>query len=237
MNARISRAAGAGFAALFKSLKALRPDRPIHPAGVALTGTIERYPGTTDSGIGWIDSPGNDPVEARLSRSIGTPARWPDILGLAIRIHRDTGPADLLLASTGTSRAGRWFLAPHRKTSSFTSLMPYKGTHGPLLLATLPEPAGPRLPATPEAFQQALGTGTWTLGLYHATPAGPWTRFGTLTLATAPHTADTRTRYDPTTHPLPGARTYNWAANMRAPAYATARTPAPNPTHRHRNDP
>src|SRR5450830_397936 len=116
MKAMISRAAGTGLAALFKSLKAFRPDRPIHPAGVALTGTIERSPGTTGSGIGWIDSPGSATVEARLSRSLGTPPRWPDILGLAIRIHTDTRPADLLLASTGTSRASRWLLTPHRHT-------------------------------------------------------------------------------------------------------------------------
>lgn len=235
MKESVSRAAGAGFAALFKSLKTLRPDRPIHPTGVALTGTIERSPGA-GSGIAWIDSPGSDAVEARLSRSLGTPSGWPDILGLAIRTVTDTGPADLVLASTGMSRTGRWFLAPHRSTSSFASLMPYKGPNGPVLLAVLPEPTGPRLPATPEAFRQALGTGIWVLGLYHATPTGPWTRFGTLTLAADPDTADTRTRYDPTIHPLPGAGTYRWAANLRAPAYATARMPTRIRNNHHRKN-
>jgi hypothetical protein len=231
MKASVSRAAGAGFAALFKSLKALRPDRPIHPTGAALTGTIERSPGSNGSGIAWTDSPGSDAVEARLSRSLGTPAGWPDILGLAIRVPTDSGPADLLLASTGMSPAGRWFLLPRRDAGpgTFTSLMPYKGTNGAVLLAALPEPSGQRLPATPEAFRKALGTGTWILGLYHATPTGPWTRFGTLTLATDPNIDDTRTRYDPTAHPLPGAGTYQWAANLRAPAYATARRTRPHP--------
>ncbi|MDP9998378.1 hypothetical protein [Pseudarthrobacter sulfonivorans] len=225
MKASVSRAAGAGFAALFKGLKTVRPDRPIHPSGVALTGTIKRSTSTTSSGIPWIDSPGSDAVEGRMSRSLGAPRRWPDILGLALSIHTDTGPAHLLLASTGASRAGRWLLLPRRDagTSAFTSLMPYKGTNGPVLLAALPEPTGPRLPAMPLAFRQALGAGNWTLGLYYATLTGPWIRFGTLTLAAEPKTNDTRTRFDPAAHPLPGAGTYRWASNLRAPAYATAR--------------
>ena len=229
MKESVSRAAGAGFATLFKALKALRPDRPIHPTGLALSGTIERSTSPTTSGIAWIDSLGSNAVEGRLSRSLGTPATWPDILGLALRIRTDTGPSDILLASTGTSRAGRWLLLPRRKAGpcAFTSLMPYKGTKGPVLLAALPEPKGPRLPAQPLAFRQALGGGNWNLGLHHATLTGPWTRFGTLTLAAEPTTDDTSTRFDPTTHPLPGAGTYQWASNLRSPAYATARTKKP----------
>ena len=160
MKTTLSGAAGVAFAALFKVLKTLRPDRPIHPAGVALTGTIERSPGTTGSGIRWIDSPGSEAVTARLSRSIGTPPEWPDILGLAIRITTETGHADLLLASTGMSRAGRWFLTPHRtaSTSAFTSLMPYKGTNGPVLLAARPASTTPRLPSSPQAFRKTRAT-------------------------------------------------------------------------------
>ncbi len=91
MNEPISGAAGLVFAAGFKALKVLRPDRPIHPVGVALTGTIERHPGAGKSGIAWADTAGSDAVTARLSRSIGTPPGWPDILGLALRISTDGG--------------------------------------------------------------------------------------------------------------------------------------------------
>ncbi|MBG0741088.1 hypothetical protein IV500_17075 [Paeniglutamicibacter antarcticus] len=232
MKPSISGAAGLGFAALFRGVKALRPDRPIHPAGVALTGTVERSPTSTGSGIRWIDSPGTGAVTGRLSRSLGTPPGCPDILGLALRITTATGHFDLLLASTGMSRAGRWLLLPrrHAGTSAFSSLMPFKGTNGPVLLAAHADGTGMRLPASPEVFQKALGAGTWILGLYHGTPTGPWTRFGTLSLATDPEITDTKTRFDPTTHPLPGAGTYNWATNLRAPAYTTARIP---PTHPH----
>ena len=229
MNEPFSGAAGTAFAAAFKALKMLRPDRPIHPTGVALTGTIDRQPGAGSSGIAWVDSPGSDAVSARLSRSIGTPAGWPDILGLALRISTEAGPADVLLASTGMSRPGRLILTAHRHASNskLTSLMPYKGSAGPVLLAAFPERAGRSLPATPEAFRRALDTASWTLGLYHARPAGRWIRFGTLALTLDPATADLPTRFDPLENSLPGAGTYGWTRRLRKPSYEVARQPAP----------
>ena len=229
MKATFSGVAGLAFAAIFKSIKVLRPDRPIHPTGVALIGAIERRPGSAESGISWIDSPGNDKVNARLSRSLGVPSGWPDILGLALRITTETGPADVLLASTGVSRPGRLMLTAHRyaSNSTLTSLMPYKGSTGPVLLAARPEHTGKGLPATPVAFRQALATATWNLGLYHARPTGRWIRFGTLVLALDPGNTDTPTRFDPLRHPLPGADSYDWAYRLRQPSYEAARRPVP----------
>ena len=227
MRATISGTAGKAFAAGFTLLKVFRPDRPIHPAGVALVGTVERRPGAA-SGIAWVDSPGSSAVLARFSKSIGTPSGWPDILGLAVRISTDTGPADILLASTPMPWPGRLLLTARRyaHNGTFSSLMPYRGTHGPVLLAARAEPAGPRLPATPDAFRQALGAKAWTLGLYSARPTGPWTRFGTLTLSLAQDNKDTPTRFDPLNNVLPGAGTYAWASRLRRPSYSAARTPA-----------
>jgi hypothetical protein len=229
MKESLSGAAGLAFAAAFKALKVVRPDRPIHPAGVALTGTIERRPGGAGSGILWIDSAGTDAVSARLSRSLGTPSGWPDIIGLALRITTETGSADVLLASTGMSWPGRLMLTAHRYASSskLTSLMPYKGFRGPVLLAACPEVGGKDLPATPDAFRQALATGTWTLGLYYARPMGHWIRFGTLVLTLDSEKADLSTRFDPLSNTLPGAGTYGWAGRLREPSYEAARRPGP----------
>jgi len=225
MRATFSGAAGQAFAGAFRLVKVLRPDRPIHPSGVALAGTIEKRPGAA-SGISWIDSPGSDAVSARLSKSIGTPPGWPDILGLALRIATEPGPADVLLASTPLSWPGRLLLTAHRDAGerSFSSLMPSKGARGPVLLAARAEPTGQRLPATPDAFRRALDGGTWTLGLFYARPTGPWTRFGTLTLSLA-QDEDTAARFDPLDHVLPGARTYRWAGRLRRPSYSAARKP------------
>lgn len=231
MTISFSGAAGQALAAAFKALKALRPNRPIHPTGVALTGTIERRPGCVESGILWIDSPGPAAVSARLSRSIGMPSGWPDILGLALRVTTESGPADILLASTAMSWPGRLMLTAHRyaSNSKLTSLMPYKGSAGPVLLAARPEATGRGLSATPEAFRESLAAGAWTLGLYHARPTGPWVRFGTLLLTLDPEQTDLNTRFDPLRRPLPGAGTYGWAAQLRAPSYQAARQRRPQP--------
>lgn len=225
MKASFSSSAGLALAAVFRTMKILRPDRPIHPSGVALAGTIDRQPGSTASGIRWVDSPGRDRVAGRFSRSIGTPSGWPDILGLALRIETETGPADVLLASTPMAWPGRFLLTAHRKagSSAYTSVMPYKGAGGPVLLAARSGAAGPPLPATPDAFRQALDNRAWVLELYHAKPAGRWTRFGTLALTLAPGPGDTAVRFDPVLHPLPGAEAYNWARQLREPSYAAAR--------------
>lgn len=224
-----SGAAGQALAAAFKALKVFRPDRPIHPTGVALIGSIEKTRGCVGSGILWVDSPGPAAVSARLSRSLGMPSAWPDILGLALRITTEAGPADILLASTAMSWPGRLLLTFHRyaSNSKLTSLMPYKGTRGPVLLAARPEVTGKGIPATPDAFRRALATNTWTLGLYHARPTGPWTRFGTLFLSLDPGKADLNTRFDPLRNRLPGAGTYNWAGKLREPSYEAARQPLP----------
>lgn len=224
MTERVSRAAGRGFAAIFAALKVVRHKRPIHTQGVSLTGTIERF-GDTDSGLSWIDTPGIVPLHARLSRSVGLPKSWPDIIGLALRISDDGGSFDILLASTGMSRVGRFLLLPQKMASSarLTSLMPYRGDRGPVLLAarTL-EPADP-LPSGPETFRPALGARGWQLALYFASPSGKWKRFGTLSLRTDAARVDTDLRFDPVLNPLPGAGIYGWTSRLRVPSYATAR--------------
>ena len=228
----ISAVGGHVFALIFRTLKKVRPDRPIHPDGVALVGTLERYGHDLASGISWVDSPGTDHVTARLSRSLGLPDALPDILGLAVRIPKGEGHADVLLASTGASRAGRFILTLHRSPTAavFTTLMPYKGEAGPVLLAarTLQAPALPL--AAPGPFRRALGENLWALGFYYSRPGGTWTQFATLTLGIAPGLADTATRYDPVLNPLSGSGTYRWARRLREPSYTAARRPPKTPS-------
>lgn len=225
---QISTTAGRGFALLFRGIKALRPERPIHPEGVSLTGSVDKLPPTQRSGISWVDTPGQVQVQARLSRSIGLPGPLPDIVGLALRIPAGTASFDVLLASTGMSGASRFILIPHRSASeaAFTTLMPYQGSRGPVLLAARPLDSAPRLPAKPEDFRQALGDRVWTLGLYHSALRGDWIRFATLSLTLDPNQQDTDRRFDPLLHPLPGAGIYRWTRTLREPSYTTARKPS-----------
>ncbi|MGX9900097.1 SRPBCC family protein [Arthrobacter sp. SA17] len=237
--------AGLGFALIFKALKVVRPERPIHPKGTLLTGELIRDGlGNADnpqhsepSGVPWIDVPGRHAVTARYSRSIGLPAPLPDILGLALRLEDDGGPEDVLFATTGWSWPARFALLPRRDPikATFTTLMPYKGARGPVLLGLTKESSRTALQGTASLETQPLAD-DWVLAMHYARPSGPWIRFGTLTLRPAPDAGDTGLRFDPVLNPLKNAGTYAWTRRLRAPAYGTARQPnAHKPTNREPN--
>lgn len=221
----ITETAGSTFAAMFRVLKLARPDRPIHPEGIGLAGTLTRTgnPGEP-SGLDWLDTPGTDAVESRFSRSAGLPQRLPDILGLALRVTPSGaaaagGPADVLFASTGWRLPGRFLLQPKLDAASatLTTLMPYRGRNGPVLL-------GLRTKQLPEG---SLSAGEWVLELYWAKPTGPWRRCGELSLRAAREPRDTPLRFDPLKNQPPGARTYAWTRRLRERSYLAAQRPAP----------
>lgn len=222
--APIAHGIGSVLRVLFRGLHAVRRPRPIHTRGVMLTGHVEWVrPATADrpSGIAWVDAPPparRSPVVARLSRSIGLPAPLPDIIGLAVRVETDDGDADIEFASTGTSVPLRFALLPHRRPSRarFGILLPYRGTHGPVLLRA--RTLGPPLPSGGAELDRALEANPWRLGLFHATPLGPWHPFAVLTLRRASDQTDTR-RFDAGRRLVPGARAYAWVRAVRQPSY------------------
>lgn len=233
--------AGHAFAAVFRGIKAVRPVRPIHPRGISLVGELTRtgadgraaggIPGAR-SGISWLDAAGTAHVQARFSRSVGLPEALPDILGLALRTDPADQPADILFASTGWGFPARFMLTPKLDVGSarFTTLMPYRGADGPVLLGlrTLSLPSGATGRAdTGGNFKDSLADGEWSLALCFATPAGRWVPAGVLRLRAAPASDDTSARFDPLEHPLPGAGTYSWARRLRERSYRAARRPAP----------
>lgn len=250
---RAAEVAGRGFAAVFRGVKAVRPFRPIHPRGISLVGelaltgaagrTAAGLPGR--SGISWLDDAGTRQVRGRFSRSVGLPESLPDILGLALRVGAGVGDsddvADVLFASTGWGVPARFMLLPKLDvgTAKFTTLMPYKGANGPVLLGlrTLSLPGGATGRADTDGnFKESLATGDWTLALSYAGPAGRWVQAGLLHLRAAPDGGrtdsgdraggDTVIRFDPLKHPLPGAGTYPWARRLRERSYRAARRPA-----------
>lgn len=230
MAGRISGAIGAGFEGLFRGIKRIRRHRPIHTRGLRLDGTVVVHEHGLRSGIAWVDEPGRSAATARVSRSAGLPDGLPDVVGLAARFHHPgngSGPStfsDLLLSSTGWSLPGRFVLVPRLRISPtpFSTMMPYRGDDGPVLLgARTLAPAG--LPASLRALERTLGSSAWQLGLYFATPVGPWQHFGTLTLSLSPEAEERDLRFDAVLHPLAGARTYEWARRVREPSYALSR--------------
>jgi hypothetical protein len=216
--AALGRVLRAGFAALL----AVRRPRPIHSRGRVLRGWITWLDGASTSGIRWIDEhPGEPlPIVARLSRSLGLPAPLPDILGLALRVGTDAGPADIELSSTGLGIPSRFMLLPHRSPSSarFGSLLPYRSALGPILICAIPlAPAD--LPSGGEALDKALTREPWRLRLHHATPTGRWHPFAEISLHLADDQSDEALRFDSVRHHLPGAEIYPWHRRLQQPSY------------------
>ena len=213
--------AGAGLAAVFRAVAALRRDRPLHPRGVSLAAVAE-IRGTADTGVPWLDTPGTTPVTLRVSRATGLPRPLPDIHGLAVRVPGSAlgggDDADLLFASTGSSALTRFLLVPRRHSGAgpLTTLLPLRTARGPLLLRLAPEGGlqeGVRAPAS-YALSYAMGTGRWR-------------DVGQLVVgAMLPEHVD-RVRHDPVLHLLPGTAQYASVVRLREPSYRAARSVRP----------
>src|SRR6185436_3705237 len=131
----LSEAGGAALAGATRALAMIRPaEKPLHPLGVTLIGRIDRSGVGPVSGVPWLDETGQDEVLVRLSRAVGLPTALPDIHGMAIRVVCAEHRGDVLLASTGWGRVGRFVLIAGRRPESrpLTSLLPYRTTGGPV---------------------------------------------------------------------------------------------------------
>ncbi|OUE31823.1 hypothetical protein BFL35_03080 [Clavibacter michiganensis] len=226
-----ARIGGNVLAGLVAAVRLVRRPRPLHPHGVALTGTLTPVVGRAASGLAWLD--GLDAplaVDARFSRGGGLPPALPDVLGLALRIpDADGATVDVLLASTGLSPVGRFLLAPRRAFSGarLTTLMPYRGTAGSVLLGVLVD-EDPPLPAGAADLGRALATRAVRMRVVHATPGGLWHVAARIELTHDPAgPLDTATRADPVLAAPPGDTTYPWTRRLRAPGYRAARRGRP----------
>lgn len=203
--AALGRAGGAALAATTRALAAVRPAaKPLHPVGRLCRGQVDRTGCRPPTGVPWLDGPGHDDVLVRVSRAVGLPAGLPDIHGLAVRVPTSHDRnADLLFASTGSSRIGRFVLTASRQVDGrpLTTLLPYRTPTGPVLLRALP-----------------LEDGVFELGC--ARPGGAWRTFGRL------HTGDEvagRPSFDPVLNTMPGLEPYDLVRRLREPAYRAAR--------------
>lgn len=222
MLTQLADAAGTALRGFFALLRRIRHPRPIHSRGLVLTGRMTWIPDAAPSGIGWIDEPGAPvDVTARLSRGIGLPDAFPDVLGLALRFHAADGRhADVLLASTGIGFPSRFLLVPRRSATgaTFSSLMPYRAWRGPVLICARSVPFQV-LPADLDGLRRSLQEQPWQVRMYHAAPTGKWHPFAEVLLRPAAEPDSAELRFDPIAHPLPGSTTYPWVRRVREPSY------------------
>ena len=202
-----SAAAGSALGVGARTLGALRPARkPLHPAGRVVSGTLQRHGLEPPLGVAFLDTPGDQPVLARESRSIGLPESFPDIHGLAIRVtNADHSPGDLLLATTGWGRLTRFVLTASRTTYGrpMTTLFPYRTDAGPVLLGARSDHPG--------VVQLACAIG-----------GGPWRTFAELRIS-RDEAPDPTISFDPVVNPIHGLEQYPAVMRLREPAYRSAR--------------
>ena len=231
--AGVSGPLGVAVAVGFAVVGRVRRPRPLHPQGVLLQGTLTRTGLGPPSGITWVDTPGDNPVAVRLSRSAGLPRALPDVLGVALRCHAEGHPVDVLMASTGLGAITRWVPTVHRRLTGATvsTIIPLRGTHGPVLLGGILTHEDHDLSADLRGLDMATPARPLTVTLLHATPQGVWHTYGHATLhhpatttnESAAGPIDTGLRFDAVNNPPPGSSVDEWARTLREPSYAAAR--------------
>jgi hypothetical protein len=125
----VAEAAGAGAAALFGALSALRRRRIFHPVGTAYDATLNLRGGSRGAAL--LDEAAVRPGIVRLSRGVGLREPLPDILGVAVRVPDAYGPGahqDLLMTTAGTGPVLRSVLAFSRSIDQghYSSVLPYR---------------------------------------------------------------------------------------------------------------
>ncbi len=217
--------AGRAVAVPLAALTRLRGGKPMHPRGALFTGILERTGPPSVWGAGWLDERRVDRVLVRLSRGVGLPEPWPDVLGLAVRLPGggpEGRPVDLLLSSTGRGRWTRLVPVPRRDAATtYCSIMSFRSAVGPVRLAALPEGSG--VPSDPAPLAAAVHRRGLRFTLAAALEGGPWEPFARLRVGEPMRPLDPELHVDAVLHAPPGLAADGPMARFRRPAYAAAR--------------
>ncbi|GAA0238078.1 hypothetical protein GCM10009527_038290 [Actinomadura nitritigenes] len=211
----------------FTALAKARGGRALHARGLVLDATL-RLSGTSRFwGVPLLDDTAELRGLARLSRAVGLPSPFPDVLGLALRWRQPADAADggepataeLLLATTGHGRLGRHLLRPAARWGPgfYGCLLPYTAGDRHVLLGAV---ARRPLRGDTAALARAAGEGPIRMDLVVATELGPWERFGELVLTRPARTDDpVPVRFNPARHPITGLRPAGPLQQVRRRSY------------------
>lgn len=205
---------------LFDAIARLRHARVFHPEGIRLTGHLraapefERFLGS-----------GDRPVSARVSKTVSTPGRLPDAVGLALSFPAAAGErSDFALASTLTGLVGRFVLAPTLswRDARYGSLMPYR-VEGRELLWIVATPDGSQPENTSlEALSEHARTHQLRFTLTAGTLRGEPGPFAEVTVGLDETAQDEP--FDPTLHhPRDVQLAPAWVSRIRQQAYEGSR--------------
>ncbi|MCF0092219.1 phosphodiesterase [Micromonospora sp. MH99] len=159
--------------------------RLLHPAGLSFAGevTIWGTPGPP-TGVALLDDPGRYAATVRFSRGTPTPGGWPDVLGLAVRVHSRTDrPFDLLVSSSGAAPVLRNLPLPRRGfTGTYSTIMCYRVGRRRLWLAALADPDSVDLGRTLASVAAAARADAPRVVLAVASAVGPWRPVGQVSI-------------------------------------------------------
>ncbi|WP_320067650.1 phosphodiesterase [Micromonospora sp. RTGN7] len=208
------------------ALARLRGARLLHPAGRTFAGgvTIWGTPGPP-TGVALLDSPGRFPATVRFSKGMPTPASWPDVLGLAVRLHRGDGerPFDLLVSSSAAAPLLRHLPLPRRRfAGTYSSIMSYRTGHRRLWFAALAAPGSPDLGRSLAEVAEATADAPW-LVLAVASAVGRWRPFGQVTIGRRDAREDAALAFDPVGNLPAELRAVGPLARLRDASYRGSR--------------
>jgi hypothetical protein len=203
----------------FRRLAHLRRARAFHPVGRVGQGRLVLD--SDDSALGRALGEGEHTATVRLSRGIGLPGRFPDMLGLAIRIAAQDGePFDLLLTTTARPGWARWAVLPASRWTSrpYSTVMPYDTGDGHTLVAL-----APLTDATPGSSPEALDAISEEQPLTFAVleSGHGWRAVGRLVIHRIG--TDESIAFDPMLHARPSLRPVRPLATLREAAYRGSR--------------
>ena len=211
---------------LFSALARLRSARPFHPVGRSFTATLTPIVGQGPDFLG-VDA---RPALVRFSNAAGLPPRFPDVLGLAVRIPDGAGPGrpqDLLLSSSSDPPVLRHLLCPARgfSTPRYSSLLLYRHGGALELIGARYRHPSPRHPLRLADLDRAAAEEALTFTLDRCTPTGAWRPFALLQAHTRLSPTDSRRlRFHPWNTAVQ-LRPVGVINHLRAPAYeASQRT-------------
>ncbi|MEE6257698.1 phosphodiesterase [Plantactinospora sonchi] len=170
-----------------------RGGRLLHPRGLSFTGEIDIWGRLA---VRMAGGPGRLPVTLRLSRGVPTPDGWPDVLGLAVRLHGPAGPFDLLLSTSAAPPILRHLPIPRRDFAGpYGSLVGFRlDGRRTYLLARSDRPLG----RTWAELTGVAGRGEGCLELAAARFGGGWHPFGRITFGERlPAEVDAALAFDP----------------------------------------
>lgn len=191
----------------------LRHARAFHPRGRTFEAEFDLVrPARIEGAIG----AGAYRAQARLSKAVSTPGQFPDILGLAFRVHGvGETPLDVALATAKRPPVARHMLVP---SGSFThafysSLLPYRIGERRMLIGAQAEHGSHDVPAD---VNELLHAAPLVFRILVAEPRGPWVDIGLLTLTAA---VGDDLHFDVVRNSLPQLQPVGWLNRLRGPVY------------------